>query len=148
SLAPESPVDALVALLRPGAPHGRLAELAARAGLPPRSLAVLPVLARADEVCGQQPEDWDEALAAAAACQQDPDLVATGQPVTPVIGLLALAAGHLTDDDVAALATLGGDPDRADDALLERLGPFGVRLATSLLRGGAAADRDQLTTTL
>ncbi|MGI8814222.1 MAG: sensor histidine kinase [Pseudonocardia sp.] len=141
---PDPSVDALVALLRPGPDGSSLAGLAARAGVDPLSVAVLVVLNRADEVCGQQPEDWDEALAVAVACQQDPDLQRTGQPVTPVIGRLALGAVELTDGDVAALRALGDTSDEADELLLDRLGAFGVRLAVSLLRDGVATDRDGL----
>nr|MDQ2708311.1 hypothetical protein [Actinomycetota bacterium] len=141
---PDPSVDALVALLRPGPDGSSLAALAARAGVDPLSVAVLAVLNQADEVCGQQPEDWDEALAVAVACQQDPDLQRTGQPVTPVIGRLALGAVELTDGDVAALRALGDTSDEADELLLDRLGAFGVRLAVSLLRDGVATDRDGL----
>jgi signal transduction histidine kinase len=140
----EPHVDALVTLLRPG-PHGtELARLARTAGVDPLSVAVLAVLNQADEVCGQQPEDWDEALAVAVACQQDPDLQRIGQPVTPVIGRLALGALELTEDDVAALRELGDAAEDADAALLDRLGLFGVRHAVTLLRSGAVHGRDDL----
>lgn len=137
-------VDALVTLLRPG-PHGtELARLARIAGVDPLSVAVLAVLNQADEVCGQQPEDWDEALAVAVACQQDPDLQRIGQPVTPVIGRLALGALELTETDVCALRELGDAAEDADAALLDKLGLFGVRHAVSLLRSGVVESRDDL----
>ena len=142
------PVGALVAVLRPA---GSAAQVVTRAGVDPDAVSLLYVLGRADEVCGGQPEDWDEALAVAAGCQRDPELRRTGQPVTPVSGLLALAAVRLTDDDVTTLRNLGPDPDDADpDAdhriapVLERLGWFGVRLAAQLLCDGAVTDRDGL----
>jgi hypothetical protein len=143
------PIDALVAMLRPA---GGAAEAVTRAGVDPGAVSTLYVLGKADEVCGGQPEDWDEALAVAAGCQRDPDLVRTGQPVTPVSGLLALAAVELTDDDVATLRSLGPDPDDADDhdagPLLDRLGWFGVRLAAQLLHDGTVSDRIGLATEL
>jgi len=144
------PVDALVVLLRPA---GGAAAAVARAGVDPGAVSVLYVLGKADEVCGGQPEDWDEALAVAAGCQRDPDLERTGQPVTPVSGLLALGAVELTDEDVATLRALGADPDEADDEaplapLLDRLGWFGVRLAAQLLSEGTVTDRDGLSSEL
>jgi signal transduction histidine kinase len=140
----DRPVDALVAQLTPGPNTAELAELASAAGVDPLAVAVLAVLNQADEVCGQQPEDWDEALAVAVACQRDPDLQRLGQPVTPVVGRLALAAVELTDDDLAALRALGDSPEYADGPLLDRLGLFGVRLGTSLLGAGVVGSRDEL----
>jgi len=137
-------VDALVAILRPA---GGAAEAVAQAGVDPGAVSVLYVLGKADEVCGGQPEDWDEALAVAAGCQRDPDLERTGQPVTPVSGLLALAAVELTDDDIATLRDLGAEPDDAEtDAgpVLARLGWFGIRLAAQLLHDGTVTDRNGL----
>jgi hypothetical protein len=139
------PVHALIALVRPGPDGAGLAAVAGRLGVDPMSVAVLAVLNQADDVCGQQPEDWDEALALAVVCQQDPDLQRIGQPVTPVIGKLALAAVRLTDADVDALAALEDVPDEeSGDPVLDRLGAFGVRLAMSLLHSGAVVDRPGL----
>jgi hypothetical protein len=71
--------------------------------------------------------------------------VRTGQPVTPVSGLLARAVVELTEDDVARLRGLGADPEgAAADPLVERFGWFGVRLAAQLLSDGTVTDREGL----
>ena len=120
------------------------------------------VLSRADEVAAGRLDAMQSATRIAARYRGDRRLRRLCQTVVPVAGLLAETATTLREDEYAALTTLVGVPraelealllsadrfvrapvsvDLSEDtraALLHRFGVFGVRLATALIRGGAA----------
>ena len=140
-------LDMLVVLLSAssGTNHGT-SDATNPLGSLPRSVPALGVLTHADEICGEQPETWDDAVSAASACRNQPEVRRRCQQVVPVAGRLARAATELSDDDYNALSQLSehaGDP-APDAALLDRFGLFGVRLAVGLLRDGGVTDRREL----
>jgi hypothetical protein len=118
------------------------------------------VLSRADEVGGGRIDALTSAKQIARRYRTDAGLRGLCQNVIAVSGLLAHAGRTLTADEAAALAALAGLPRRelesclvsADRfvgdgvpvrldgrtrmALLDRFGPFGVRLSTTLIRQG------------
>lgn len=121
----------------------------------------LLVLSRADETGGGRIDALLAARQVARRHQRDPRISGLCLGVVAVGGLAALAGRVLTEADFTALATLAGAPraelenhllstDRftgmefpapvgveARRALLDRLGIFGVRLATTLIRTGS-----------
>jgi hypothetical protein len=121
----------------------------------------LMVLSRADETGGGRIDALLAARQVARRHLRDPRIGGLCLGVVSVGGLVALAGRVLTETDFAALATLAGAPrtelesyllstDRftgaefpapvgveARRALLDRLGIFGVRLATTLVRTGS-----------
>ncbi len=124
-------------------------------------ISALAVLSRADEVGACRLDAMSAARRIAAGWRDDPRLRRLVQTVVPVAGLTAEAATSLREDQYRALATLAALPrpevDRllltADrfvndqqcpvtnverEELMHRLGVFGVRLAISLIRLGAA----------
>jgi hypothetical protein len=118
------------------------------------------VLSRADEVGGGRIDALTSAKQLARRYRTDAGLRGLCQNVIAVSGLLAHAGRTLTPTEQAALATLAGLPRRelesclvsadrfvgdgvparldarARNALLDRFGLFGVRLATTLMRQG------------
>ncbi|WP_298180763.1 hypothetical protein [Saccharomonospora sp.] len=112
----------------------------------------LVVLARADELGGGRVDALISARRVARRWARDPAAAELCQDVVAVAGLTACAARTLRRDEFESLAALaaapkseldplllsaarfGGEPERA--RLLDRFGLYGVRLATTLLRGG------------
>ena len=125
------------------------------------------VLSRADEIGGARATALVSAAEVADRWATRPEVQCAGVPVVAVAGLLAVAPATLTTADLSALDVLAGLPScvvedlllipgALDTALAQdgrgmlegrelvaRLGVFGVRLAVSLLREGAA-DRSSL----
>ncbi|MEU5907283.1 GTP-binding protein [Micromonospora sp. NPDC047527] len=121
---------------------------------------VIMVLSRADEVGGGRIDGLLTARQLARRHQRDPRVGAVAVTVVACSGSVGLAGRLLSESDFAALATLagvpraeleahllsadrfvgGGLPVRLDSevraALLDRFGLFGIRLATTLVRGG------------
>ena len=131
----------------------------AHAGASP--ISAIAVLSRADEVGACRLDAMTAAQRVAANWRDDPRLRRLCQTVVPIAGLAAEAGATLREDEYRALATLAARPRAEVDALLlttdrfvadvdcgvtpieresllERLGVFGVRLAVSLIRLGAA----------
>jgi hypothetical protein len=120
------------------------------------------VLSRADEVSAGGLDALTSAHRIAARYRADPKIRRVVQTVVPVAGLLAASGAALREDEFRALATIAqakrSDMDqllltadrfaRAEtpievppehrQALLDRLGLFGVRLGTALVRQGVA----------
>ncbi|MBK1784999.1 hypothetical protein [Prauserella cavernicola] len=112
----------------------------------------LVVLSRADELGGGRVDALISARQVARRYRRDTELSGLCQDIVPVAGLAAGASRSLTEADfetVAALAAVpkaeleplllsadrfAADPRRQE--LLARFGLFGVRLATTLVRGG------------
>ena len=143
---------------------------AASAGLS-RGVSAILVLGRADEAGTGGVESLLAARARAGRLADDPDVRSLVVSTVPVSGLLAQGARTLRDTELSALdsiAALGRAarkritasvealsapgpeldlPRVQRAALLDRLGPFGVRLATVLLAGGTSSDdlRGELT---
>ncbi|MEJ3741896.1 hypothetical protein WEI85_01160 [Actinomycetes bacterium KLBMP 9797] len=121
----------------------------------------LLVLSRADETGGGRIDALLAARQLARRQQREPRVSAVCLGVVAVGGLVALAGRVLTEPDFTALATLARTPRAELDnhllstdrftgtefpapvdvatrrALLDRLGIFGVRLATTLIRTGS-----------
>ncbi|NJC69009.1 hypothetical protein HC031_04605 [Planosporangium thailandense] len=121
---------------------------------------VILVLARADEIGGGRMDALLSARQGARRRYRDPELNSLCMGVVALDGLVASAGRALTEPDFAALAALagmarpeldrlllsadrfvGGQSPAPVDAdtrrtLLDRLGMFGVRLATTLIRTG------------
>ena len=123
--------------------------------------ATLTVLSRADEVGAARLDALRSASRVARRTAQEPALQAMGSAVLPVAGLVALTGRTLRHTELLALRALAavGAPEldamllSADrftrpgttavlppdvrQRLLLRLGAFGIRLGTSLVRSGA-----------
>ncbi|MGC9669440.1 dynamin family protein [Planosporangium sp. 12N6] len=121
---------------------------------------VILVLARADEVGGGRVDALVTARQLARRRHHDPGVSSVCTAVVALGGLVAVAGRVLTESDFAALAALAATPRAELDAyllsadrfvsaqfaapvtpevrraLLDRLGIFGVRLATTLARTG------------
>lgn len=121
---------------------------------------VIVVLARADEIGGGRVDALLSARQRARRRYREPELNSLCMGVVALSGLVAAAGRSLTEPDFAALTALAGMPrpeldalllsadrfvgDRSPApvdaevrrALLGRLGLFGVRLATTLVRTG------------
>ena len=131
----------------------------------------IAVLSRADEVGAGKPESMDSARRIAARYRTDPKVRRLAQTVVPVAGLLAVTGETLREAEYAALAALARSTDppvekllvSADrfvnlsttvltsmerEALLDRLGLFGVRFATTKIREGEVANAGALSTAL
>jgi hypothetical protein len=132
---------------------------ATRAG----GLNAIAVLSRADEIGGGRLDALQSARRVATRYRSDPRMLGLCQDVVSVAGLLAQAGRSLRQDEFQAFMTLAGaSRDDADalllsvdrfgvsgpredallavgtrQALLERFGLFGVRLATTLVRQGS-----------
>ncbi len=175
-LAPESSpssADAIVYLLR----HLHASDLSFleafrdTAAGPSQTVNAVAVLSRADEIGSGRIDSLLSANKVAHRYELDGDLASLALGVIPVAGLVAESARTLRQDEYAAFrelaalerrdrerllvsadrfvrpsdATTLSERDRTD--LLARFGIFGVRLATSLIRGGAA-DSTQLAESL
>lgn len=131
----------------------------AHAGATP--ISSVAVLSRADEVGACRLDAMSSAMRIAETWRNDPRLRRLVQTVVPVAGLVAEAGASLREDEYRALATLASLPRPETDRLLlttdrfvadvdcgvtqieredllARLGIFGVRVAISLIRLGAA----------
>lgn len=121
---------------------------------------VILVLSRADEVSGGRVDALLTARQLARRLRRDPRVGALCVTVVALSGLVGLAGRVLSESDFAALAALAAMPRAELDrsllsadrfragpspapldagvraALLDRLGLFGVRLATTLIRTG------------
>ncbi|MFF5099767.1 MULTISPECIES: hypothetical protein [Actinosynnema] len=124
------------------------------------SVTTLLVLARADEIGGGRIDALSSAKQIARRCRRDPAVRGLCQDAVAFAGLLAVASRTLRDEEFAALGALSGvaraeldghllSADRfagedfpvalgaaARQRLLDRLGLFGVRLCTTLIRQG------------
>jgi hypothetical protein len=131
-------------------------------------LNAVAVLSRADEVGGGRADAMESAREIADRYRSDPRIRRLCQTVVPVAGLVAQSASTLRESEVAALRTLAStaaddvekllasadrfvDPAADVDVpavvrrdLLLRFGVYGVRLATTLLRTGAASTAQEL----
>ncbi|MDG4834646.1 hypothetical protein O7627_35860 [Solwaraspora sp. WMMD1047] len=154
--------DALLYLTRDGGEADLRFLESVRRGLVGRSgpVNVIMVLSRADEAGGGRIDALLTAKRQARRLRRDPRVSASCRTVVPFGGLVALAGRLLSEPEFAALGTLAALPraelddlllstDRflgatgaplpveARRALLDRLGIFGVRLATTLIRSGS-----------
>jgi len=126
------------------------------------------VLSRADEVGGGRLDSLESADRVAARYSHDAKVRHLVQTVVPVAGLLAQTGVTLREAEYQALATLGRAPVAELDALLlsadrfanaeahvgvttmerqallDRFGLFGVRLAVHLVREGTVGNADAL----
>lgn len=130
-------------------------------------ISALGVLSRADEVGVCRLDAMVSAQRIAESWREDPRLRRLCQTIVPVAGLAAQAGATLTEAEYQALGVIAGLPrDRVDallltvdrfindgmteltsverEILLERFGVFGVRLAVSLIRLGAAGTAGSL----
>jgi hypothetical protein len=137
----------------------------AKAGASP--ISALAVLSRADEVGVCRLDAMSAAQRVADNWRHDPRLRRLVQTVTPVAGLVAQSGASLREAEYRALATLAALPREQIDGLLltadrfvadndcgvtpiereqllARLGVYGVRLAISLIRLGAAPSASAL----
>ena len=165
-----APVDAVVYLLR----HLHAADLRLLEAFrdeevsQPVAVNAVGVLSRADELGGGRLDAMLAARRVADRYRGDPRLRRLCQTVVPVAGLVAQAAATLAEEEYRALArltaagreetnrlTLSADRFLSAETtvpltsierahLLGRLGLFGVRLATVLIRQGAAPDATAL----
>ena len=129
------------------------------------------VLSRADEIGSCRLDALDVAARIARRYESDPRLRRLCPVIVPVDGLLAFAAVSLREAEFAMVAALARAPEeemaellltvdrfveRETDCLtalerahlLDRLGLFGVRLATSLVREGRCSSSGELAATL
>ncbi len=130
------------------------------------------ILSRADEVSAGGLGALSSAQRIAARYRNDEKIRRVVQTVVPVAGLLAASGAALREDEFRTLATVAQAPREDMDALLltadrfaraitaipvapaqrqallERLGLFGVRLGTALVRQGLAASSVQLSNEL
>ncbi|MDX1691834.1 MAG: dynamin family protein [Acidimicrobiia bacterium] len=126
------------------------------------------ILSRADEVGVGRLDSMASARRIAARYRTDPKLRKLCQTVVPVAGLLGQAGSTLTEDEFRALGRIAALPEERADALmlsvdrfvaedpdldllaverehlLDRLGLFGVRLATVLIRRGEVETSGEL----
>lgn len=131
-----------------------------------RSVCAVAVLSRSDEVGSGRIDSMISARRVAQRYQRDGDLASLALGVIPVAGLLAEGARTLRESEYIALRELAGlaraaresllvSADRfvratdvtglsvaVREGLLERFGIFGVRLATAIIRGGAATSSE------
>ncbi len=118
------------------------------------------ILSRCDEIGGGRIDSLESAEKIAERYRTEPALRRLCQTVVPVAGLLAQAGSTLTEAEFRALCEIASAPREQSDALLlsvdrfanaetaislsaderlhllDRLGLFGVRLATALIRHG------------
>ncbi len=125
------------------------------------------VLSRADEIGVGRPDAMDAAARIAARYRRDPRVRALTVTVLPVAGLIAETGLTLTHDEFAAIATLARLPDAelvdlllsadrvvaaehtplappARQALLDRLGMYGLRRAVEEVRSGRVTTSSEL----
>lgn len=125
-----------------------------------RTVNALAVLSRADEIGSGRIDSLLSARKVAERYEREGALSSLALGVIPVAGLLAEGARTLRESEFASFRTLAGldraqrepmlvsadrfvntahaIPEATRRGLLDRFGIFGVRLATSLIRGGAA----------
>jgi len=131
----------------------------------------IAVLSRADEVAAGRIDAMESANKIAARYRSDPKVRRLVQSVVPVAGLLAVTGETLREAEYAALAKLAAaeepsvekllvscdrfvnSPTTAltsmeREALLDRLGLFGIRLATGMIRDGSAPTSGKLSAAL
>jgi len=127
----------------------------------------LAVLSRADEVGAGRLDSLESAAKIAARYSDDANVRRLAQTVVPVAGLLAETGATLRESEYQSLAKLAalaesvgaltlsadrfvnlevraGVTDLERQALLGRLGVFGVRLALTLIRDGTAPNANAL----
>jgi hypothetical protein len=138
----------------------------------PNPVNAIGVLSRADEIGVGRIDAMASARRIAARLATDPGVRRLVQTVVPVAGLLAETAVTLTETEVAQLRRIGDLPvKQAEDlllsadrfatrmpelglteiereALLDRLGLFGIRLAAMLIRQKVATTASDLATEL
>ncbi len=126
----------------------------------PNPVNAIGVLSRADEIGAGRPDAMTSARRIAARLSADPVVRRVVQTVVPVAGLLAETSVTLTETEVAHLRRLAEQAPRDVEALLlsadrfleqmpelgltsferqnllDRLGIFGIRLASMILRRG------------
>ncbi|HWK76630.1 dynamin family protein [Microbacterium sp.] len=131
-----------------------------------QTVCAISVLSRADEVGSGRIDSLLSARRVAHRYQRDPELASLTLGVVPVTGLVAEGARTLRESEYIAFRELAGlDRDererllisadrflRETDAtglsvvvrrdLLARFGIFGVRMATAIIRGGAASSSE------
>jgi hypothetical protein len=134
----------------------------------PNPVNAIGVLSRADEIGVGRLDAMASARRIATRMATDPSIRRVVQTVVPVAGLLAETAATLTETEVGQLRKVAALPVREADSLLlsadrfgqlmpelgltslereqllGRLGLFGLRLATALLRRGAASTATEL----
>lgn len=131
-----------------------------------QTICAVGVLSRSDEIGSGRIDSLLSAAKVARRYERDGDLASLVLGVIPVAGLVAEGARTLRENEYAAFRELAG-LERADRerllvsadrftresdavalttaerrALLARFGIFGVRLATALIRGGAASSSE------
>lgn len=127
----------------------------------------IAVLSRADEVAAGRLDSMESATKIASRYRTEPKVRKLVQTVVPVAGLLAVTGETLREAEYAALAKLAAATEppvekllvSADrfvnsdspaltsmerEALLDRLGLFGVRLAVGFIRDGSAPNAGAL----
>lgn len=160
--APSS-ADAIVYLMRHlhATDLGFLEAFRDTAAGPSKTINAVAVLSRADEIGSGRIDSMLSARRVAARYESGGQVAALALGVIPIAGLVAEGARTLREDEFTALRALAdlprdererllvsadrfvGGEDAADLSpesrreLLERFGTFGVRVATSLIRGGA-----------
>jgi len=131
-----------------------------------QSVCAVAVLSRSDEVGSGRIDSMISARRVAQRYQRDGDLASLALGVIPVAGLLAEGARTLRESEYIAFRELAGlerharesllvsadrflRPSEATglsvtvrEGLLNRFGIFGVRLATAVIRGGAASSSE------
>ncbi|HEX5597730.1 MAG TPA: dynamin family protein [Micromonosporaceae bacterium] len=134
----------------------------------PNPVNAIGVLSRADEIGVGRIDSMASARRIATRLATDPNVRRVVQTVVPVAGLLAESAVTLTETEVSQLRRIADLPVREADglllsvgrfidsmpelgltslereALLGRLGIFGIRLASTLLRRGVATTATEL----
>jgi predicted GTPase len=128
----------------------------------------IAVLSRADEVAVGRLDAMDSARSIAARYSTDPKVRRLAQTVLPVAGLLAQTGATIREAEFKALSAIASAPEDETDklflsadrfinattqipltsdereAILGRLGVFGLRLAIQLLRSGEVTTSGQL----
>ena len=166
------PVDAVIYLLRYRSPADLDFLEAFHSGVGGRgAMGALSVLSRADELSGARLDAMDTARRVADSLRDEPRLQGLCQDVIPVAGLLAETSASLraaehgalrgiatlpADDIEFALSSvdrfrsahLDGPPVAEREALLDRLGLFGVRVGVDILRRQPDRTADSLASDL
>jgi hypothetical protein len=164
-----SDVDAVVYLLRHAHPDDEsfLDGLLDRTMTSPSIVTAVGVLARADQIGGGRLDAMESVARIAERYRSDDRIRRLCADVVPVAGLLAETGRTLTEPEAAALRTIANEDDgpletmlrSADDfrdpiyraltierrdALLTRLGLFGIRYAIQAIRNGEASTAEAL----
>jgi hypothetical protein len=131
-----------------------------------QTVNAVAVLSRADEIGSGRIDSMLSAGKVARRYERDGELGSLALGVVPVAGLLAESARTLREDEFVALAELAGLDRKVRErltvsadrfvrvtetttldqdvrrALLQRFGIFGIRLASALIKGGAATSTE------